>query len=545
MTYSAFPFRRPAATLSLAIAMLALAGVHPGRGAETWRGLTVTPEHRCSPYHRSLYPYPQSVERQIVATMQGRIYGPYTGRYFRSTRQTDIDHIVAVSEAHDSGLCSATAAERRRFAADLLNLTLAAPEVNRCGPRGKCAHDPSAWLPPHNRCWFAARVVAVKRSYRLTVDRREAAALDRVLHRCPSTEMQFAAPKQGREANPRPSSRAPATPAAGQEALQRYDDNRNGRIACAEARRHGIAPVRRDHPPTASCTTATATESSANSIPPPTGDPAIPAQPGPLHTHLIWDSTNSRRHQEQGRPRLPRFRLLQAGPFASPTQPRITHASAQPYRRLRTCPLGLHAATGDRRRRSGRRQRDRQGSGILHPRPSPAPYGLASSPSPKAIGDSRTRPAGSGTTPGASSIPSTSQSGGTRAAGAVTTTATTLSFDGHFHVEDQDGNHHTPALHMRHPDAPRCFCLGAAIRIHTGDIAGLNPSSLGDLVEQICLVYVNVGKLQQHLQFENTFEPYLEAVIHWNDQPSRTFREIHSLAQGVIAHLDAARFGSA
>ena len=31
-------------------------------------------------------------------------------------------------------------------------------------------------------------------------------------------------------------------------ALDRYDDNSNGRITCAEARRHGIAPVHRGHP---------------------------------------------------------------------------------------------------------------------------------------------------------------------------------------------------------------------------------------------------------------------------------------------------------
>ena len=43
-----------------------------------------------------------------------------------------------------------------------------------------------------------------------------------------------------------------APPAAGQSgqsgALGLYDDNGNGRITCAEARRHGIAPVPRDHP---------------------------------------------------------------------------------------------------------------------------------------------------------------------------------------------------------------------------------------------------------------------------------------------------------
>ena len=39
--------------------------------------------------------------------MGGRIYGPHTGRYFASTRQTDIDYIVSFAEAHDTGLCVA------------------------------------------------------------------------------------------------------------------------------------------------------------------------------------------------------------------------------------------------------------------------------------------------------------------------------------------------------------------------------------------------------------------------------------------------------
>ncbi len=49
------------------------------------------------------------------------------------------------------------------------------------------------------------------------------------------------------------SGRAASRPSAtrrsgGSAALQRYDDNGNGRITCAEARRHGIAPVPRGHP---------------------------------------------------------------------------------------------------------------------------------------------------------------------------------------------------------------------------------------------------------------------------------------------------------
>ncbi len=171
----------------LAAVLTAMAG--PAGGADTWRGLAVAPEHRCAPYDRRAYPYPQSVERAIIAAMDGLIYGPYTGRVFHSPRQTDIEHIVAVSEAHDSGLCAADAAVRRRFASDPLNLTLAAPDVNRCGPGGKCAHDAADWLPAMNRCWFAARVLAVRRKYALTVDAREAAALERVLSGCTTTRM--------------------------------------------------------------------------------------------------------------------------------------------------------------------------------------------------------------------------------------------------------------------------------------------------------------------------------------------------------------------
>ena len=67
--------------------------------AQTWRGLTVAPENRCSSYSSSDYSYPASVESRIVESLGGAIYGPYTGTCFNSTRETDIEHIVARSEA--------------------------------------------------------------------------------------------------------------------------------------------------------------------------------------------------------------------------------------------------------------------------------------------------------------------------------------------------------------------------------------------------------------------------------------------------------------
>lgn len=45
-----------------------------------------------------------------------------------------------------------------------------------------------------------------------------------------------------------PARRATEAPSTGDDALARYDHNRNGLNKCKEARRHGIAPVRRAHP---------------------------------------------------------------------------------------------------------------------------------------------------------------------------------------------------------------------------------------------------------------------------------------------------------
>ena len=91
------------------------------------------------------------------------------------TAATDIEHIVALAEAHNSGI----AADRRRaFAADLDNLTIADPTVNRSQ---KGAHDAAEWMPTHHGAWFAERVIQVKREYALTVDPTEREALEALL----------------------------------------------------------------------------------------------------------------------------------------------------------------------------------------------------------------------------------------------------------------------------------------------------------------------------------------------------------------------------
>ena len=228
---------------ALAVFVFALlADLHDAGAGETWRGLRIAPEHRCAPYDRNAYPYPQSIEHAIIDRLGGRIYGPYTGRHFTSARETDIEHIIAVSEAHDSGLCASDPATRIRFARDLLNLTLAAPEINRCGRGGKCGLDASEWLPPRNRCWFAERSIEVRNKYRLTIDRREAQTLERILSECPVRKMVLYRPNTAAAPAPADVQPSPADP------LSQWDDNENGRISCTEARRHRITPVRRGDP---------------------------------------------------------------------------------------------------------------------------------------------------------------------------------------------------------------------------------------------------------------------------------------------------------
>ena len=211
--------------------------------ADTYRGVVIAPENRCTPYDRSDYPYSQSVEQRIVAAL-GKVYGPYSGTCFTSTGETDIEHMVATSEAHDSGLCGASAATKAAFATDLLNLTLASPSVNR---HQKSAKDVAEWTPDLNKCWFAARTLEVRRKYGLTIDRDEAEAAEAVLSQCGATDMVVVECGTGAVPVTRPAN--PSVAKKGEvDALAMWDDNGNGRITCAEARSHGIAPVPKGHP---------------------------------------------------------------------------------------------------------------------------------------------------------------------------------------------------------------------------------------------------------------------------------------------------------
>ena len=95
---------------------------------------------------------------------------------------TDVDHIAALAEAHDSGL---RADDMLTFSGDPANLTLATPHENRTRKGGRDAAD---YLPDHNRCWFAGRIVAVKQKWGLAVDARQAQFLKTAFAGCTPTQ---------------------------------------------------------------------------------------------------------------------------------------------------------------------------------------------------------------------------------------------------------------------------------------------------------------------------------------------------------------------
>ncbi len=142
--------------------------------------LKVEPENRCAEYDRDDYSYSQSLEPKIVES-QGGMFSPYDGTCFDNLRESDIEHIVATSEAHDSGMCNRSKEEKSIYASDLLNLTLATPRLNR---HQKGAKDFAEWQPDQNLCWYAARIVEAKSKYDLSVDQREKNALAEALNNC-------------------------------------------------------------------------------------------------------------------------------------------------------------------------------------------------------------------------------------------------------------------------------------------------------------------------------------------------------------------------
>ncbi|MEV5646462.1 HNH endonuclease family protein [Streptomyces flaveolus] len=115
----------------------------------------------------------------------GEWYSPYDDRYITGPSGLDIDHLVPLAEAWDSGASAWTAAEREAYANDLGDAR-ALIAVSAASNRSKADQDPTTWLPPAAgyRCQYVSDWVADKTRWALSIDAAEQAALAEELSHC-------------------------------------------------------------------------------------------------------------------------------------------------------------------------------------------------------------------------------------------------------------------------------------------------------------------------------------------------------------------------
>ncbi|MER7193579.1 HNH endonuclease family protein [Streptomyces flaveolus] len=211
-----FYARRRLATLAALTGLIASAGLFNGPAASaalptpvsatTARSylatLTVATENRTG-YDRDLFPHwiTQSgtcntretvlkrdgsgvVTDSACAATSGSWYSPYDGATWTAAADLDIDHLVPLAEAWDSGASGWTTSRRQSFANDLTRPQLLAVTDNVNQAKGD--QDPATWMPSRTayRCTYVRAWVQVKYYYGLSVDSAEKTALQNQLASC-------------------------------------------------------------------------------------------------------------------------------------------------------------------------------------------------------------------------------------------------------------------------------------------------------------------------------------------------------------------------
>ena len=197
--------------------------------------------------------------------LAGTLSDPYAGETYdfdRSANSVDIDHIVARSNAWQTGALKFDEETLREFGNDPLNLLAVSSSLNRQKGDG----DAATWLPPNKsyRCEYVARQIAVKHKYGLWVVKAEKDAMQRVLSRCDdqpafTEDVDWPGPGDGdnvttkEETRPAKqkssSSGSSGTGASGSGPSSSGSSNSSTHFEnCTAAREAGAAPVHRGEP---------------------------------------------------------------------------------------------------------------------------------------------------------------------------------------------------------------------------------------------------------------------------------------------------------
>ena len=123
----------------------------------------------------------------------GALSDPYTGqriafkRGANSSGAVQIDHVVALSNAWQTGAQQLSSEQRISLANDPLELLAVDGPANQQKGDG----DAATWLPSNKpfRCQYIARQIAVKKKYSLWVTPPERTAMERILANCPEQRL--------------------------------------------------------------------------------------------------------------------------------------------------------------------------------------------------------------------------------------------------------------------------------------------------------------------------------------------------------------------
>ncbi|MFE1165814.1 HNH endonuclease family protein [Nocardiopsis sp. NPDC058789] len=174
--------------------------------ADAIAALTVAEESRTG-YDRSLFPHWVDADRNGCHTRAevlieeaeiapevgdrcrltgGEWFSYYDGRTLTEAGSLDIDHMVPLAEAWDSGASEWSTNQRRDFANDL-DEPVALVAVSAASNRSKADRDPAEWLPPAEEvhCRYVTEWTTVKTRWSLSVDEAELEALNTVADTCP------------------------------------------------------------------------------------------------------------------------------------------------------------------------------------------------------------------------------------------------------------------------------------------------------------------------------------------------------------------------
>jgi hypothetical protein len=118
----------------------------------------------------------------------GKWYSAYDGVEVTNFSGLDVDHMVPLAEAWDSGAKNWDAAKREVYANDMGDpKSLIA--VTAATNRSKSDQDPGDWLPAKDICTYVKNWVHVKIRWSLSIDEKELKAIKGANVKCPKSKI--------------------------------------------------------------------------------------------------------------------------------------------------------------------------------------------------------------------------------------------------------------------------------------------------------------------------------------------------------------------